>query len=312
MRNILIFIALSIQLSLCTETWTIGSTLLSRADTQFALGYYNGTVKLYGAQGYNKQYMSFDVSTEIFTDHGSDYLSSFLNGGGQFYAQMENILYFIKTPDNIGYFDLTTDVFTPSAFRIPRSVFSNACIGAHSLFLAVVGGYNYGHLKELYLYDLSGGTWTQPANLKYGREIHSCVVHQDSGKFYVFGGISQSNYSPLNVEIYDNSNPSVFTQLANNLLNPVWRARAVVYQDVIYVVGGFNANSGEDAIRTQIIDTVFETVQYGPFLAYGTHYAPVIEINHVLYCFGGYTIDNWQYYDLLSTSVESPTNIPSS
>eukprot|EP01083_Nonionella_stella_P300830 1028958_1 len=291
----------------------IGSSLLPRADTQFALGYYNDVIKLYGAQGWNKQFMSFDVSSETFTDHGSNYLPTWINGGGQFYAQLANTLYVINPNGNgdtqyIASFDLTNDEFVPSSIAIPNKVFANSCIGAHTNFLAIVGGYNYGHLSALYFYDLTTEQWTQPAHLTYGREIHSCIVHPTTSRFYVLGGISDSNYSPLNIETYHASNPSVFSPLPNNLLNPVWRTRLVLYGDDIYVVGGYDPQSGQDAMQIQIIDTVQQTVRYGPSLAYGTLYAPVVIVNDVLYCFGGYNIDKWQYLHL--TPTMNPTQNP--
>eukprot|EP01083_Nonionella_stella_P177024 621035_1 len=90
----------------------IGSSFLPRGETQFALGYYNDVIKLYGAQWWNKQFVSFNVSSQNFTDHGYNYLHTSINGGGQFYAQLANTLYVINPNDNgpgdtqyIAYFD---------------------------------------------------------------------------------------------------------------------------------------------------------------------------------------------------------------
>eukprot|EP01083_Nonionella_stella_P098690 277607_1 len=300
----------------------IGSSLLPRADTQFALGYYNDVIKLYGAQGWNKQFMSFEVSSQTFTDHGSNYLPTWINGGGQFYAQLANTLYVINPNDNgpgdtqyIAYFDLTNDDFVPYSVAIPIKVFADSCIGAHTNFLAIVGGYDSGYLKTLHLYHLIQKQWTQPANLTYERAYHSCIVHNATSRLYVLGG---QGYRPLNIETYHASNSSVFTPLTNNLLSPVTDARIVVYGDDIYVIGGRNPykySTDQWAIKIQIIDTVQQTVRYGPSLAYGIRGAPVVILNHILYCFGGWgnnAMDTWQYLNLVPTvnPTENPTVHP--
>eukprot|EP01083_Nonionella_stella_P098691 277608_1 len=305
----------------------IGSSLLPRADTQFALGYYNDVIKLYGAQGWNKQFMSFEVSSQTFTDHGSNYLPTWINGGGQFYAQLANTLYVINPNDNgpgdtqyIAYFDLTNDDFVPYSVAIPIKVFADSCIGAHTNFLAIVGGGIY--MSALYLYDLIGHQWSQPADLTNGRAYHSCIVHHESSRFYVLGGIDafdgpSSSSLPLNIETYHKTNPSVFTPLTSQLLNPVWGARMVVYGDDIYVVGGYDVQSAQYAMRIQIIDTVQQTVRYGPSLAYGIRGAPVVIVNDILHCFGGraeniYVRNTWQYLNLIPTvnPTENPTVHP--
>eukprot|EP01083_Nonionella_stella_P176328 616589_1 len=264
--------------------------------------------------------MSFNVSTQTFTDHGSQFLSTFINGGGQFYAQLANTLYVINPNDNadtqyIAYFDLTTDAFTPSSIPIPIKVAENSCIGAHTNFLAIVGGGIY--MSALYLYDLIGHQWSQPADLTNGRAYHSCIVHHESSRFYVLGGVDGPSTSSLNIETYHNSNPSVFTPLTSELLNPVWGARIVVYGDDIYVVGGYDVQSAQYAMRIQIIDTVQQTVRYGPSLAYGIRGAPVVIVNDILHCFGGraeniYVRNTWQYLNLIPTvnPTENPTVHP--
>eukprot|EP01083_Nonionella_stella_P235885 829005_1 len=297
----------------------IGSSLLPRAGSQFALGYSNDVIKLYGSFQTTKQFMSFNVSAQTFTDHGPLYLSTFINGGGQFYAQLANALYVINPNTNeaaqyIAYFDLTNDTFTPSSIPIPIKVNENSCIGAHPNFLAIVGGYDSGYLKTLHLYHLIQKQWTQPANLTYERAYHSCIVHNATSRLYVLGG---QGYRPLNIETYHASNSSVFTPLTNNLLSPVTDARIVVYGDDIYVIGGRNPytlSTDQWAIKIQIIDTVQQTVRYGPSLAYGTQFAPVVIVHNILYCFGGYTDynDKWQYLDLTPTMnpTHSPTENP--
>eukprot|EP01083_Nonionella_stella_P084820 234865_1 len=187
--------------------------------------------------------MSFNVSAQNFTDHGSHYLPTFIDGGGQFYAQLANALYVINPNTNeaaqyIAYFDLTNDTFTPSSIPIPIKVNENSCIGAHPNFLAIVGGYEGNYLSALHLYDLITEQWTQPADLTYGRSYLSCIVHPVSSRFYVIGGLGLGDglTSPLSIETYHESNPSVFTPLTSQLLNPVWGARIVVYGDDIYVV----------------------------------------------------------------------------
>eukprot|EP01084_Bolivina_argentea_P060505 110539_1 len=190
------YILLSVLTNSNYVNWTQSPISLPRNGKEMAVSYdsTDDTIWLLGGL-YTKQLISFHNNT--FTDFGSSNLSNYVYGNGQFYSQLQNILWMIDPYYNQTFcaFDVETHIFTPSyaSVIIPVDVGIHACLtsidnGVNS-YLFVVGGWNQnlGVLDKLQIYNISSGEWLTKS-IPEPKQDSSCIVHIKHERLYIIGG----------------------------------------------------------------------------------------------------------------------------
>eukprot|EP01084_Bolivina_argentea_P055081 101000_1 len=293
------------------DPWYIGSTSIPRGQTMMATASWNGRIVLLGGNTDREQFISFNQTTKIFTDHGQYYLSVPIRGAGQFYSQINSQLYVIESSGtHFGVFDLLTDLYTTQSPVIPIYVSWRSCIAAHSTLLAVVGGVSKSNycLNTLFMLNISQtqsyNYWVSGPNMTIGRAFHACIVHPKQNKLYAIAGISGTG----NTHVKSVEEISVHNILFNrweiigNLKSNVnvYGIRCVIVGDNIVVFGDISTDI--HVIHTNDNNTLTP----GGALNYSAHYTATLISMHTIYAFG--PGENWQYFDLPPT--RSPTQAP--
>eukprot|EP01084_Bolivina_argentea_P060504 110538_1 len=158
------YILLSVLTNSNYVNWTQSPISLPRNGKEMAVSYdsTDDTIWLLGGL-YTKQLISFHNNT--FTDFGSSNLSNYVYGNGQFYSQLQNILWMIDPYYNQTFcaFDVETHIFTPRWNQ------------------------NLGVLDKLQIYNISSGEWLTKS-IPEPKQDSSCIVHIKHERLYIIGG----------------------------------------------------------------------------------------------------------------------------
>eukprot|EP01084_Bolivina_argentea_P008504 15912_1 len=101
----------------------------------------------------------------------------------------------------------------------------------------------------------------------------------------------------------------------DDLLYSAHGHRVITFGHDILVIGGYsNEYPGNYLDVVQVIDTETGHISFGGNMSFGVYESAVINVNNIVYAFGGYNIylsmqRNWQYYTLPQTN--HPTRSPS-
>eukprot|EP01084_Bolivina_argentea_P060095 109799_1 len=90
----------------------------------------------------------------------------------------------------------------------------------------------------------------------------------------------------------------VWIQMNDRLSSERYYHMSVVFEEFIYVIGGWDDNNGNYIDQVDIIDTSTKTISYPPTnkLVYGNSRVSAILVENVIYVFGGYPFtDNIHY-----------------
>ena len=108
-------------------------TILPRSDGGIAVGYDNttNTILLFGGWSNLEQFTTFNIDSATFNDEGISYIGSFVTGYGEYYTQLNDILYVVRdnymtTINTITR--LVTQHTFPNGAELPTGVKQIACL----------------------------------------------------------------------------------------------------------------------------------------------------------------------------------------
>eukprot|EP01084_Bolivina_argentea_P118942 210969_1 len=297
------------------DVWTDGNSVLPRADSQSAIGFWGNSIFIIGGINYRNQLVEYDITSDAVIDYSQNFTSDDIYGTVQYYTQKGNLLYIIDNNWNdnsyqFSVFNLKTKHFVNGWKDVTISTisYSKSCLASSNKYLFVVGGSRYDNyaIKDCQIFDLSSNTWKNTNYMKVYRSSLGCIVHPSTNTLYAFGGYDWTH----NWEVFDSieslsivSDPSTNSWIKSNeiLLHPTAGARAVITTDYIVIIGGYSDYYNQNNVlnEIQLIDIVSGVVQSGGYLSYSVSQTSAIIVNNIMYSFGGQNhngyLDKWQY-----------------
>eukprot|EP01083_Nonionella_stella_P160089 522980_1 len=208
---------------------------------------------------YPTQVISYENND--FVDHGLTILTRKAQESGQFFTQIDNVIYMANFDTSTAARWHTFDVQT----QLPDSTFTGVGIGFRDngatcmsgvsvdgvgKYIFFSGGYVGGYQTESYMYKVNGG-FTTLNHMYEGRGYHSCIVH--NGYYYVFGGKVYADVTKMVERLNIRSLPTKPTSawpgrwgMQNgqrwNLLSKIEKSRVVAYGHDILIFGGPQIN----------------------------------------------------------------------
>eukprot|EP01083_Nonionella_stella_P157187 510025_1 len=313
------------------STWIDGSPSLPRESAQMAIAYNNisDIVWLVGGSGANnRQLISFDPNYRNFTDYGQSYLNGDIAGAGQYYSQINNILWMINQEGtSFDIFDITSASFERnySSIVFPQKARSTACLASINIddgYLTVNGGQNTDgyYLNTVQILNLSSNEWLSNdgvPTMNIARGWHSCIVHHK--QMYVIGGYDyfsgptyKSSIERLDVSDLSNIQSKTWVQIGD-LLKSMWGHRAIMHGHSILVFGGRSRYSYNNQIN--VIDTTTGNVISGGYMGHAAAFMSPIILQQRIFVFGGQgesVLNYWQYNSLhtISPTMSRLTDVP--
>eukprot|EP01083_Nonionella_stella_P058856 154085_1 len=332
-------------IGLSTSDWVNMTTYprLPRSTSFMALGSYNDVVFILG--GYStevsisKQVVQYSATNKNFTDPGKR-LNYNVWGGGDFYTQIDNTVYFLSTSgSNLNTFDMANRVYTSSWKSVSTSVSYTSCLTSASIsnidYIYVVGGYGSTPLSKVQVLKTSTMQWLSgiPSMITRRNRL-SCIVDPSTLHLYAIAGKngagtnSASYLKTIEKVSVNNMAQNQWQFTSSTLTQPAIGARSILHDERILIIGGryFDGN-GKGITYLDIIhvidpqtDTV--TLPYAS-LPRGVAQAAAVIVNNNLYIFGGndcpnqidYCYGAYDDYMILplrtsSSSPTHPTNTP--
>eukprot|EP01083_Nonionella_stella_P195637 720516_1 len=193
------------------------------------------------------------------------------------------------------------------------SATSAACLTSNDKILFVLGGfYSETSLRTVGILNISENTWMY-SYMQTSRHYHSCVVDPVRNELWAIGGVNKKNsYNSVYLKSVERISIENVThnswEYTQDLMQQVHYTTAVLYRNVILIVGGSSAADRLYSNKVQVIDCVSGNVTLGGYLNYAVYGAATILVDNRLFMFGGAAnsgegFQKWQYLDL-------PTQIP--
>eukprot|EP01083_Nonionella_stella_P070018 187061_1 len=310
----------------CKSQWITPSTpTLFRADYAMAIGSYGQSIYILGSLNYDHvfQLTEYNISGNVFIDHGLNKFPKEVYGEGQYFTQMDNVLYMIHYEGVIlTSYDLQTDVFNDNYQTIPSNIGEYGCLTSTDDHLYVIGGYfRNKNLDIVQLLDLTNNIWLSGIpSLQQARCSPACAVVPSTNVLYVIGGYTYTQ-TENHIDTIEKVSTNNIAQNSWSFINPLPRpakSKCILHGNNVYIIGGVgrDSNSQFEALDTVIIlDGMLETLSILPQrLPYKVWDFSVLIVDNILYIFGGYdgtqAFDTWVYYELPDPTM-SPTDNPS-
>eukprot|EP01083_Nonionella_stella_P290048 986940_1 len=314
------------------NNWTAPSSpTLPRPADSAAVGYDSTTNRIWLVGSYDPykfvshQLMSYDIDSAVFTNYSATALSHPVEGQGDYYTQIGDILYMIDpTGNKLSTFNVNTAQFAYyyQNIDIPHTVFDDGCLASIDDALFVLGGYentSYKNAKSVQILDLTTSTWIVSPEVGYlseGRVWASCIVHPYNNALYAIGGCySTDGYGarqPIEkLYVGDLAHISQYDwESIDSLPGALRDLRSLVYGNDIVSIGGYNSdNSGRNEVF--VIDVTSDTVRLAGHAAFDCLRAGSIVVDNVLYSFGGYPNEKrFQYLEMHSLAPTIVTLTP--
>eukprot|EP01083_Nonionella_stella_P217551 781017_1 len=254
-----------------------------------AVGAYNDTIYLIGGKIQSRRATAFNWKTDTFSSIvPNPLIETQVFGYGQFWTQQQHLLYLIALNDQIGMYNLATNVFTSELTAIPVSITRYGCLASQYQHLYVVGGFNSINrsLNQVHILNTETLQWANAPLMNDPRDNSACIVSNDY--LWVFAGY----WNQLSLHLTTNERIHVPKMMNNSwhyvdpLLEPTTTARCVSWNDVIYIIGG------QDSARSLYIVYLMDMesgsiVDFQPLPYPNSQSAPIIA-NSNLYVFGGW------------------------
>eukprot|EP01084_Bolivina_argentea_P194350 333453_1 len=311
--------------------WIISTnSSLPRPSSNAAVGFYQNEIYILGGTptANYKQLFRYNIISDTFIDNGTDALPINTYGYCTFYTQIRNILYMIDGP-SLSIYNFETKQFTQNWMNINIPIWYDtqgdrySCLTSSDEYLFVVGLWNNINMISYnitQILNLSTYNWTMSYMIKR-RDSLSCIVDITHNTLYAIGGFdkqSNPNYlDSIETLITINMEQQVWLMMNETLTIPVQESAVVMFENMIYVIGGYYYDTENHYLDTvHIIDTVTKHVYLSPHrLSYGIRTPMAITVGtNILYCFGGYDgqhKDEWIYYSLPTSDPSyTPTIIP--
>eukprot|EP01083_Nonionella_stella_P129231 392057_1 len=218
----------------------IASSPTPRDIEQPAVGYnsINNTIWIVGGNPAERSLISYDIDSNIFTDYTATALSDYVWGWGDFYTQIDDILYMIDpSGDKLSTFNVNTAQFTYyyQTIDIPYDVNYYGCLASIDDALFVLGGGTSS--KHVQVLNLTTRTWIVSPEVDYlnhGRRSTSCIVHPYNNALYAIGGDNGTSITQTIEKLYvgDLAHISQYDwEFINSLPHPRAWLRSVVYEN---------------------------------------------------------------------------------
>eukprot|EP01083_Nonionella_stella_P047149 126208_1 len=301
---------------------TVLQNTLPYAEEKQATAYKDGTVWVIGGQEKrDSSVYKWDFTSSSFTFISRTNLPNDpLVGGGQWWAQKGDIVYMVShDPLHPLYtFNVVTNAITSDwmGVTLPSTIrdYTGKCLAASDEHLFILGTRDmYGNLNDVYVLSLSTYSWlenTPPST--YPRYGGACVHYKE--ELWIFGGY---DYPPGTLTSSECINTTDITQkswrdIASLPYGLSW-ARAVAYNDNIFVVGG-DRGGGSYSNGVVIYDTnTYAVTTAANGLALAVSNFAMVLVDRFIYIFGGHGIgghiatDTIQMYDT-NPPTEAPTS----
>ena len=311
---LLLFAATSFAIS--KAQW-ISSRGMPRSDTSIAVGYHNSSIFILGGMKHQHQLTEFHLNTETFTDLGSSALPTAVWGYGQYYTQMEEVLYMIEPQGRwINTFNLKTQKFTENSISIPINVGSGGCLTSSLINkqLYIIGGELTPLTIQLpfdnnAIVNTNGDIFGRFSGIEEqlyenGIQSLSCIVHPtNSDILFSFGGRDGQGDlvdAILKMEIQSNNDLTAVKSLSYPNEIGVG-SKAVIYDEDIIIVGGKRYDELEgyhyNLNDVRFLNPATDEVTLGDAMPYPSSGLAVISVDNKLFVFGS-KFDIWLKYAL--------------
>eukprot|EP01084_Bolivina_argentea_P055315 101424_1 len=245
----------------------------------------------------------------------------------QSYTVIGSIIYMSpwSTIAHIATFDMLTKTFSKDIITKPNNdtALRFSCVtNKNNDYLFVLGGSsNSVKTGNFSIFSFNTNTWiSNGPSMPHTLLSFACNAHSN-GFLYVIGGqdgsSDYSDVSIINITDMANINNQTWSTLVDKLYYKRRLLRSVVYNEFIYVIGGFGpCNSGNyiHCDTVDIIDTTTNTIRLDSHLksAVMTTAAVVDLTSTIIYAFGGFKNGGpaTDYVQMKTIITDSPTNIP--
>eukprot|EP01084_Bolivina_argentea_P171685 297446_1 len=315
-------------LTVVSSTWEISKINITALKPTFGafVTYHNNNIQIIGGQGTENSIIMFPLNVEWVNQSQSTITFGYQLG--QSSIQIENILWML--PDyqsNLILYNLDTQSIKDTV-SFPNDGFGR-CVTNYYEYILVLGGHAKGSndiYADFHIYDTLNKQWTIGTSLPSARRGHSCNIVSDT--LYAIAG---QGLAKLNIVNYLQMNKccigtwiEMSDKLKTGTPTGVMYHRSVVFEDIIYVIGGYNGFKNQ--VQINIIDTSSKTISHPSTnqLIYAASSMSVIIQSNIIYSFGGtqtnggeiYTNERYQYFIIPTISPTfsptfSPTNTPS-
>eukprot|EP01083_Nonionella_stella_P063195 164227_1 len=172
----------------------------STNDRIWILGSHN-----WGVSGYAnpRQLMSYDINSNVFTKYSATALPSSVYGWGDFYTQIDDIVYMLV--GGISTFNVNTAQFTYQSHATQQWLDSTrGCLSSIDDALFVLGATtpNASYYRFVQVLNLTNSTWITSPALNQGRIHASCIVHPYNNALYAIGGNNGTSYLQTIEKLY--------------------------------------------------------------------------------------------------------------
>ena len=177
----------------------------------------------------------------------------------------------------ISTFNMKTQSFNATAISKPNPNIIYPCLIPHqNRYLFVLGGVprsTSSSVDTFLIFDINTNQWINngPSMIQPRRSL-SCNIHNDI--LYAIAGTTTNNVLLNTVDIINipsditKLNESSWMRLSDTLSNALQNQASVVYDDSIYVIGGYRTVSGAYTNVVDIIDTKTYSISFDSYLAY--------------------------------------------
>eukprot|EP01083_Nonionella_stella_P129230 392053_1 len=238
------------------NNWIAPSSPTLPRDIRWAAVAYdssNNTIWILGDFPYNgdpRSLISYDIDSNIFTDYTATALSDYVWGWGDFYTQIDDILYMIDpSGDKLSTFNVNTAQFTYyyQNIDIPLGALNYGCLASIDDALFVLGAGPTPSLldpkKHVQVLNLTTRTWIVSPEVDYlnhGRRSTSCIVHPYNNALYAIGGDNGTSITQTIEKLYvgDLAHISQYNwEFIHSLPHPMRYLRSAVYEnDIVSIV----------------------------------------------------------------------------
>jgi len=225
---------------------------------------------------------------------------------------------YLQILNTLNYSWSTGSVAHPTGGISHHSVASrNYCLPSAEQRLIVSGGKtNSGYYNYTTIYDTNTQSWTQSTPMPVSNMVNTAMGFSlSSGKYYLFGGQSGLNGTPLN-SVYEWTPGDTAMVLKAPMPAPRINAAVVCQENLIYVFGGSATPDGESGTNTiWIYNPNFNSWNISSKqLVYARTCATASNIGDLLYIVGGKNggvyLNSTEMYYVSDDSIFSSNDLP--
>eukprot|EP01084_Bolivina_argentea_P126765 224375_1 len=280
--------------------------------------------------------IEYNIASDNFTVHSD--LPQQTYSAMQQYTQIRDVVYIFVpfySGNYISKFNLTSTIYDTKAVRTQHEGLSelrHPCMtNIKNEYLVILGGryiiyeantykvLEYVYFNNFTLYDLANEIWFTGPNMPQNRSFSSCAVQNDL--LYNIGGWNpHDQYTNLdsiisiNVSNTNNLTSVYWHKLPFDLSLPRSNSRAVVYGNLIFVIGGWINGVAQNVV--DVIDTSLNIIYSDNYLvtAVATTAVVIASDYNMIFAFGGDNgtyisgINTFQYALLTTTANVTTTN----